>query len=94
MRKNNEQTAKFYSTLDAYQAGYLTLKGHIPELINQNGKIVFCFTLSDLLLEDLSDYVNGASVEANKFTFAVKQLKSQIHSMRRNNEDDICIKRL
>lgn len=84
MRKN-----KVYSTLDAYQAGWLTLKGHIPKLEKQNEKVVFIFALSDSLIKDLLDYNEGALVEASKFAFAVKTLKSQIHSIRmrkKNNE--------
>lgn len=83
MEKKKE---KIYRTLDAYQAGFLTLKKHLPELINQNGKILFTFPLTDALLLDLEDYNNGAKVEASKFAFAIKTLKTQIHSMRRSNE--------
>lgn len=82
MRKN-----KVYSTLDAYQAGWLTLKGHTPQLVNQSEKVIFIFTLSESLIKDLSDYNAGALVEASRFAFAVKTLKSQIHSMRRNKEE-------
>ena len=41
VRKNEEQSGKVYTTLDSYQAGFLTLKGHIPDLIKQNEKIVY-----------------------------------------------------
>ena len=84
MRKNNEQTEKFYTTLDAYQAGFLTLSGFIPKLVDQAGKVVFAFIQSDAMLQRLSDYNAGAVVEASRFAFAIKTLKSQIHSMRKN----------
>lgn len=87
MKKNNGQD-KVYSTLDSFQSGFLTLKGHTPRFENQNGKIVFVFALTDTLTKDLQDYNNGAIVEASKFTFAVKTLKSQIHSMRKEKDYD------
>lgn len=87
MTKNNEETEKVYTTLDAYQAGFLTLRGFIPKLIDQNGKIVFVFAQSGTLLKELYEYNAGALVEASRFTFAIKTLKSQIHSMRRGKEE-------
>ncbi len=85
MRKNNEQSV--YTTLDAYQAGFLTLSGFIPKLVDQNGKIVFVFIQSDAMLQKLSDYNAGAVVEASRFAFTIKTLKSQIHSMRREKDE-------
>ena len=87
MTKNNEQTEKVYTTLDSYQAGFLTLRGIIPKLIDQNGKIVFVFPQTNKLLKELAEYNAGASVEASRFAFAIKTLKSQIHSMRRGKEN-------
>jgi hypothetical protein len=87
MKKNNKQTEKFYTTLDAYQAGFLTLRGYIPKLVDQNGKIVFVFMQSDKLLKELAEYNSGAVVEASRFAFAIKTLKSQIHSVRREKEE-------
>lgn len=86
MRTKKDQTEKIYTTLDAYQAGFLTLKKHIPDFIDQQGKVVFVFIQSAELLRDLTDYNAGAVVEASRFAFAVKTLKSQIHSMRREKE--------
>ncbi len=87
MKKNKEQSARVYTTLDAYQAGFLTLKKHTPDFIDQQGKIVFVFTQSDQLLQDLADYHAGAVIEAVRFAFAIKTLKSQIHSLRKNKEN-------
>lgn len=78
---------KVYTTLDAYQAGFLILKGYIPELVDQNGKIVFVFKHSVSLLSQLVDYNAGALVEASRFAFAIKTLKSQIHSIRREKDN-------
>ena len=82
MKKNNEQQEKYYTTLDAYQSGFLTLRGHCPKLVDQNGKIIFVFTVADNFLKDLTDYSSGAMVEAFRLASAVKTLKSQIHSLR------------
>lgn len=86
MRRNNDLPERTYTTLDAYQAGFLTLRKHTPDFIDQQGKIVFVFIQSAELLRDLTDYNAGAVVEASRFAFAIKTLKSQIHSMRKNKE--------
>jgi len=88
MRKDNGQSEKVYSTLDAYQAGFLTLRGHTPDFVEQGDKIVFVFSGTDVLYRDLFDYNSGAMVEALKLAIATKSLKSQIHSMRRSKEDE------
>ena len=87
MTRNKGQTGKIYSTLDAYQAGFLTLRGHDPTLVSQGKKIVFVFSGTDRLYGDLSDYHSGATVEALRLAIAVKSLKSQIFSMKRGNEE-------
>ena len=86
MRRDNDQTVTAYTTLDAYQAGFLTLRKHIPKFVEQGSKIVFSFTASDELYHDIADYNSGAVVEALRLALAVKTLKSQIHSMRKNKE--------
>jgi hypothetical protein len=85
MRNNKEKTEKVFTTLDAYLSGYLTLLSFIPRLISQGEKIVFSFYASDELYQAINKYNSGATVEASKFAFAIKTLKSQIHSVRRNN---------
>ena len=77
---------KVFSTLDAYQAGFLTLKGHQPTLSEQGNKIVFLFEANKSLYKDLTAYNSGALVEALRFALAVKGLKGQIFSLRMNNE--------
>jgi hypothetical protein len=89
MIKNKEKFEKVYTTLDAYLAGFLALRGHIPQLVNQRGKVVFLFLQSEELLAKLTDYNTGAEVEAARFAFMIKTLKSQIHSMRKNKENFI-----
>lgn len=84
MEKNNEQSKKVFTTLDAYLAGYLTLKEFIPKLINQGDKIVFSFEASEELYKSIAEYNSGAMVEASQLALATKTLKSRIHSMRRD----------
>jgi len=87
MRRKNDDSKTTYTTLDAYQAGFLTLRGFIPKLVDQNGKIVFVFVWNEDLIKSLAEYSTGAVVEAARFAFTIKTLKSQIHSMRREKEE-------
>lgn len=73
---------KVYTTLDAYQAGFLSLKGHSIKFVDQNGKVVFVFKANEALYKDLADYTSGAFVEASRFAIAIKALKSQIYALR------------
>jgi|WetSurSiteA1Bulk_404760.scaffolds.fasta_scaffold78760_1 hypothetical protein len=84
--ESHTPTAKAYTTLDSYIAGFLSLKGHIPTLIEQGEKVVFSFPVCDQLFVDLSAYSDGEKIEASKLAFAIKSLKSQIFSMRRDKE--------
>jgi len=77
---------KVYTTLDAYQTGFLVLKGHSPKLILQDDKIVFLFEATDAFYRDLTDYNSGASVEASKFAMTIKALKSQVISLKMSKE--------
>jgi len=82
MSMRNEKD-RLYTTLDAYQAGFLSLNGFIPKLIEQGDKVVFCFQAGSELFKAISEYNGGALVEASRLAFAIKTLKSQIHSLRR-----------
>jgi len=84
MLKNNDK----FTTLDAYMAGFLTLKGHSPILIKQGQKIVFSFDAGEALDKTINEYQNGAMVDALHFTMAIKQLKSKIFSMKMENENE------
>jgi hypothetical protein len=79
-------TDKVYLTMDAYTAGFLSLRDHTPSFIQQDSKVVFSFVANEKLFSDLSDFNNGAVIEASRLVFAIKTLKSQIHTMRRNKE--------
>ena len=90
MRKNKDNQEKVFTTLDAYLAGYLELRGFTPTLIPQdNGrKIVFAFSATEDLYKEITNYNNGATVEANRLALTVKSLKSQIFSLRKVKEND------
>lgn len=79
----NGGSEKVFTTLDAYTAGFLSLKGHTPTLIEQDEKVVFAFLASEKLFKDLSAYSSGEKISASKLAFAIKNLKSQIFSMKR-----------
>ena len=87
---NNGQQLSIYSTLDAYQAGFLKLSGFDPSLKISKAndhKIVFVFEASPELYDALGGYLNGATVSALVFANIIKTLKSQVLSMKRSNGD-------
>ena len=85
MRREKEQSNSTpYTTLDAYQAGFLTLRHHTPRLVTQGIKIVFTFHVDNTLYQDLADYNAGATVSAIQFTLAIKNLKSKIFALKMN----------
>ena len=88
MKRRNEQNNEIFTTLDSYISGYLTIKGFIPTLVEQSEKVVFVFDSSDALYQAIAEYNNGAIVSASQLALAVKTLKSQIHSLRRNKEHE------
>ena len=86
MDKGNRDNT--FTTLDAYLAGFLSLQGFLPELIQEKtNKIVFAFDFSEKLHQAIIEYNSGACVEASRLALAVKTLKSQIHSMRKNKAE-------
>lgn len=73
----------YFTTLDAYLAGFLVLAGHEPELSNEGKKVVFVFKRNDNLNEALTKYYNGSEVPASRYAFTIKTLKGMIHDLRR-----------
>lgn len=71
-----------YTTLDAYQAGFLILKGFNYEIIWHEDKFVFAFSASNALYQAIAGYNSGAMVEAVSFALAAKNAESQILSAR------------
>lgn len=88
--KKSKDIGNIFTTLDAYLSGFLVLKGFTPSLIPQdNGnKIVFAFHATEDLYQEITNYNTGAKVEADRFALAIKNLKSQIFSLRRRKEND------
>lgn len=74
---------KEFSTLDSYLAGYLCLQGHQPALVDQGGKIAFVFDSTERLSRSISSYYGGASVKAAAYTACIKNLRGQIHGLRK-----------
>ncbi len=77
-----------FTTMDAYVAGYLVLKGFSPALITQNSgsKIIFSFPDSEQVQKEIFDFNAGAVVNARQFSFTIKNLKSKIFSIKMENE--------
>jgi len=82
MRTKNEQSEKVYTTIGAYQAGFLTLKGFNSKIIRREDKFVFAFSVSDALYQTISEYKSGAMVGAVRFAVVAKNVESQILSAR------------
>lgn len=74
MRKKNN--VQLYTTLDAYQVGFLTLRSFIPKLIEQGDKVVFAFDASESLYQAITEYNAGAMAEAKRFALVIKNLES------------------
>jgi len=77
---------KEYTTLDAYTAGWLSLRGFQPRFIVQNSKVVFLFQDSTEIQHALLELESGALVDALRLIRTVKYLRSQIYRLRREKE--------
>ncbi|CAG1065990.1 hypothetical protein BAC1_01587 [uncultured bacterium] len=73
-----------YTTMDAYQAAYLVIHGHAPELLHEGPKVIFAFKSTPTLFKDISDYQSGSRVEALRLANTIKILKSQIFAKKKN----------
>jgi hypothetical protein len=85
---STKKEEKHYTTLDAYRAGYLKTKGHEPVLVEEDDKVVFVFSFTEQLQEDIRNYENGASTDALRFSMAIKALKTEIHALRREKRNE------
>ncbi|MFC1549580.1 DUF5659 domain-containing protein [Nitrospirota bacterium] len=81
MKMRNEERETF-TTLDAYLAGYLSLNGLSPTLIQKGDRIIFTFPANTKLYSIIDEYNNGATVEASKFAFTIKTLKGQLFNIK------------
>lgn len=73
-----------HTTLDVYQAGFLTLEGFPPKLLKKNQKVVFSFELLEHLIKALSEYMGDELVRANDFANTIKLVKSRIFAVKRD----------
>lgn len=72
---------KTLQTLDLYMASFLVFHGIEPSLENINGKVVFAFPASDSVYKLMAKY-NGTMVNAAGFALVVRNLESQMKSIR------------
>lgn len=77
----------YFTTLDAYQAAFLTLHNHTARLRKSGNKYVFVFEHSPYLESDLQSYYDGEEINALKFTMAIKGLKTRIFEERNNSSE-------
>ncbi len=79
---------KVHSTLDVYIAAWIFLTtGTYPTLKNHKGKVSFHFPLTDEVIQSIGNYNSGKKIEALKFALTIKNLKSQIFSLK--NQSDV-----
>lgn len=81
-----ENETHYYSTLDAYRAGFAKLKNHPITFKLEEKKVVFCIPLTERLLQDLDAYEHGATVEALQLAMAIKNLKAHVFHLKKENE--------
>jgi hypothetical protein len=86
MKAKNVKEQSIFSTLDAYQAAFLSLRGNTPQLVNQHGKIVFLFSVTEQFNKDIADYMAGATVNALQFSMIIKSLKTRIFTLKTERE--------
>lgn len=72
---------KKFQTLDIYLSSFLSLSGFPPGLeVNNDGKVVFVFTLNDELGACMSTFINNNPVPVADFVTALKSLRGQMLS--------------
>ena len=79
----NDEKKVFFRTLDIYITAWLILQGFNPTLERQDSKVIFCFASTKKLVEALSKFNSGGTVEVSKFSFTIKNLKSQMFATKR-----------
>lgn len=80
---------EYFTTLDAYVGGFLTLKGFKPELVEEpTGKISLRWEATDGLYQALNELNSDVPMGAMSLLTAIKILKGKIITMKkmRNNK--------
>ena len=76
MKENNEQAEKVYTTLDAYQAGFLTLRSFIPMLIEQ-GAATFSKINQELVAKGFIDPCDKGGLRSDGKSYNLFKLSEQ-----------------
>ncbi len=78
---------KIFSTMDVYVTAYIYLTTDVyPTLKNYKGKVSFNFPLTGEVIQSINNYNTGKKIEALKFSLTIKNLKSQIFSLKNQEE--------
>lgn len=79
-----------WTTLDAYLTTYLERVKHLPLTLkierNGAGKVVFSFPSTPELHQAIDEYNRGATVEAALFARGIKDLKTQVIELKKEND--------
>ena len=82
---------EYFTTLDAYVGGFLTMRGLQPELIEErSGKIALRWTATDNLYQALHDLNSDIPVASMSLITAIKTLKARVMTLKkmRGNENE------
>lgn len=79
----NRTKDKTFQTLDIYLSSFLSLSGFPPQLeVNESGKVIFVFTLTDDLAALMMRYNNNDKVPVSDFVTTLKALRGQMLTRR------------
>lgn len=79
----NKTADKTFQTLDIYLSSFLSLWGFHPRLeVNDNGKVIFVFKLTDDLGKFMTNYNNNDPVPVADFVTTIKTLRGQMLTKR------------
>ena len=73
---------KTFETLDPLPAAFLVTKGYLPEIVDRNNLLVYCFQESPELIRALAAYHSGAQVDVLRFSSAIKLVRGMLYSSR------------
>ncbi len=79
----NRTKDKTFQTLDIYLSSFLSMSGFPPQLeVNESGKVIFVFTLTDDLAALMMLYNNNDKVPVSDFVTTLKTLRGQMLTRR------------
>lgn len=73
-----------FTTLDVYVAGFLRLRGHEPDLVEDavTRRVLFTWPQTPELLRDLVEYRRDVPVGALTLSYAIKDLKASFKGLK------------